>query len=95
MLRAIVTNPNDYNNDEYIKDQKLLSIENEKWNNRIIERRKGQQLFQFLKSEEQKPIISKLDELIQKPIINKSDEVMQTEEIQQQKPEFNVNKKVK
>ena len=87
MLKVIGTNPNYYNNAEYIENKMGLYIQKEKWNKSIIERRIGEQQFQFIKEKEQKPIINKLDELIP---LKKVDEG----EIEEQKPIFNVNKKV-
>ena len=78
MIRVIVQNPNDYNIDEYIKNQNRLNIENEKWNKNLINQRIGEQQFQLLKAEEQKPTIDAIQ--------NKTKE--------EQKPIFNVNKKV-
>ena len=86
MIRAIVQNSNDYNNDDYIKNLHRLNIDNEKWNKNLINQRIGEQQFQLLKAEEQKPTIDAIQ--------NKTKEEVVEIIIQEQKPIFNVNKKV-
>lgn len=90
MLKVIGTNPNYYNNAEYIENKMGLYIQKEKWNKSIIEKRIGEQQFQFIKENEQKPLINKLDELIPPKKVDEGE----IEEIEEQKPIFNIDKKI-